>query len=104
MKTVGIRILKNNLSQFMKYVKMGETILITERNNVIAEIKKPDVKKGGVISRTDLFLEEEVRKGNLIRAKGKAVDIDKIIKEKKKYKDLKLNWKKIFKESRSDRF
>ena len=41
MIAVGIRDLKNQLSQYLKHVKMGERVLITEHNKVIAEISLP---------------------------------------------------------------
>lgn len=104
MKTVGIRILKNNLSHYMKYVKMGETILITERNHVIAEIKSPESSLDLASSRTERFLEEEERKGTLIRASKKYTNIDKLLKKKKIFKNVKLDWKEIYKDSRADRF
>ena len=88
----------------MKYVKMGETIQITERNHIIAEIKSPENLHGSASSRTELFLEEEERKGNLVRASKKNTDIEELLKKKKIFKNLKLDWKKIYKDSRADRF
>jgi len=41
MITVGVRDLKNQLSQYLQYVKRGEKIIITEHNRVIAEISSP---------------------------------------------------------------
>jgi prevent-host-death family protein len=38
MITVGVKDLKNQLSQYLQYVKHGEKIVITEHNRVIAEI------------------------------------------------------------------
>ena len=38
MITVGIRNLKNSLSQYLKMVKGGERIVITDHNRIIAEI------------------------------------------------------------------
>ncbi len=39
MKSVGVRVLKSKLSEYLRLVKSGETVLITEHENVIAEIK-----------------------------------------------------------------
>ncbi len=36
--TVGTRDLKNNLSQYLRRVKAGETIIITERGKAIGQI------------------------------------------------------------------
>ncbi|NIA09367.1 MAG: type II toxin-antitoxin system prevent-host-death family antitoxin [Nitrospiraceae bacterium] len=38
METIGIRVLKENLSRYMKQVKSGETIIITDRKKEIAAI------------------------------------------------------------------
>ncbi len=38
MITVGIRNLKNSLSQYLKLVKGGERIVITDHNRIVAEI------------------------------------------------------------------
>ncbi len=40
-KTVGIKTLKNQLSLYLREVKAGSIVLITERGNVIAELHKP---------------------------------------------------------------
>jgi prevent-host-death family protein len=36
-KSVGIKVLKDNLSKYLRMVKDGETILVTDRNEVIAK-------------------------------------------------------------------
>jgi prevent-host-death family protein len=41
MKAVGIRELKNRLSEYLRYVRVGETVLVTDRGEVIAEIVTP---------------------------------------------------------------
>jgi len=67
MITVGVRELKNQLSQYLQYVKRGEKVLITEHNRVIAEISLP-VKD---VSNTDVEMELEklTAAGKLIKAK-----------------------------------
>ncbi len=39
MKAVGVKILKNKLSEYLRLVKTGQTVLITERDEVVAEIR-----------------------------------------------------------------
>ena len=39
MKCVGIRVLKAKLSEYLRLAKAGETILITERDEVVAELR-----------------------------------------------------------------
>lgn len=41
MRTVGIRELKNRLSEYLRLVGRGEDILITDRGRVIAELHQP---------------------------------------------------------------
>ncbi len=39
MKAVGVKLLKNKLSEYLRIVKTGQTVLITERDQVIAELR-----------------------------------------------------------------
>ena len=41
MRAVGIRELKNRLSEYLRMVRGGEDILITDRGEVIAELRQP---------------------------------------------------------------
>ena len=41
MKTVGIRELKNRLSEYLREVRAGESVLVTDRGEVIAELSPP---------------------------------------------------------------
>ena len=56
MRTVGLKTLKNKLSQYVRLVAAGETVVVTDRNRVVAEIVPP---------RTDLtpFEQRGVREG-----------------------------------------
>ena len=38
MKTVGIRELKNRLSEYIRQVRSGDTVLVTDRGEVVAEL------------------------------------------------------------------
>lgn len=69
MKAVGIKILKNNLSKYLDMVREGEVVYVTDRDDIIAEIHKPISAPTTVLSRWDAFLNEEERKGTIIRAK-----------------------------------
>jgi antitoxin (DNA-binding transcriptional repressor) of toxin-antitoxin stability system len=40
-KTVGIRELKNRLSEYLRQVRSGESVLVTDRGEVIAEFSPP---------------------------------------------------------------
>ena len=41
MKTVGVRELKNRLSEYIRYVRAGEGVLVTDRGEVVAELIPP---------------------------------------------------------------
>jgi antitoxin (DNA-binding transcriptional repressor) of toxin-antitoxin stability system len=41
MKTVGVRELKNRLSEYIRQVRSGEAILVTDRGQVVAELAAP---------------------------------------------------------------
>jgi antitoxin (DNA-binding transcriptional repressor) of toxin-antitoxin stability system len=41
MKTVGIRELKNRLSEYLRQVRSGESVLVTDRGEVVAEFSPP---------------------------------------------------------------
>jgi len=65
-KTVGVKVLKNNLSKYLKLVRRGETVLVTDRLEVIAEIRRPQA--AAVEDRLQAFLEDEARQGRVILA------------------------------------
>ena len=50
MVAVGIRELKNRLSEYLRLVRAGEVVLVTDRGEVVAELRQP----GGNGERTDL--------------------------------------------------
>jgi antitoxin (DNA-binding transcriptional repressor) of toxin-antitoxin stability system len=41
MKTVGVRELKNRLSEYLREVRRGESVLVTDRGEVVAEFSPP---------------------------------------------------------------
>lgn len=41
MKAVGVRELKNRLSEYLRQVRSGEEILVTDRGEVVAELRQP---------------------------------------------------------------
>lgn len=55
MKAVGAEILKSKLSEVLRLVKAGETILVTERDQVIAEIRpaRPRLGEGSLEEKLD---------------------------------------------------
>ncbi len=47
MKAVGIRELKNKLSHYVRLVEAGESVLVTDRGTVIAELRPPGAESRG---------------------------------------------------------
>jgi antitoxin (DNA-binding transcriptional repressor) of toxin-antitoxin stability system len=41
MKVVGIKQLKNKLSEYVKLAAQGEVVLVTDRGDVVAELRAP---------------------------------------------------------------
>ncbi len=41
LKTVGIKELKNNLSAYLRDVRGGATVLVSDRDSIVAEMHKP---------------------------------------------------------------
>ncbi len=63
MKTVGLRELKNRLGTYMAHVRAGETVTITDRGTVIAELSPPRPANNPRAA-----LEEMARRGELTLA------------------------------------
>jgi antitoxin (DNA-binding transcriptional repressor) of toxin-antitoxin stability system len=61
MRAVGLKVLKNKLSEYVRAATAGETILVTDRDQVVAEIGPP--RSGRAESVSDALLASSVRKG-----------------------------------------
>ena len=49
MKAVGVKVLKNKLSEYVRLAESGETVLVTDRDRVVAELGPP--RPGGPAAR-----------------------------------------------------
>jgi antitoxin (DNA-binding transcriptional repressor) of toxin-antitoxin stability system len=61
MRAVGLKILKNKLSEYVRIAAAGETVLVTDRDRIVAEINPPGAGHADTIS--DTLLADIVRKG-----------------------------------------
>ena len=61
MRCIGVKALKNTLSEILRLVAAGETVLVTDRDRVIAELVPP--RDGRSPLGSDAVLAEAVRKG-----------------------------------------
>ena len=69
MKEVGIRELKNRLSEYVRQVREGEVIMVTDRGEIVAELRAPQA--AGELEQKYPALAEMARKG-LVRLPLKA--------------------------------
>lgn len=60
-RSVGLKVLKNKLSEYVRLAAQGETVLVTDRDRVVAEIVPPDQHRTPVLA--DALLAEAVRQG-----------------------------------------
>lgn len=63
MRAVGLKVLKNKLSEYVKLAAGGETVLVTDRDRVVAELSPP--RPGWAELDTDAALAELVQIGTL---------------------------------------
>jgi antitoxin (DNA-binding transcriptional repressor) of toxin-antitoxin stability system len=61
MRSVGLKVLKNKLSEYVRLAAAGETILVTDRDRVVAELRPP--QEGRAARLSDAQLAEAVRQG-----------------------------------------
>lgn len=67
MQSVGIKALKNRLSEYVRAAAAGETVLVTDRGQVVAELVSPRVRADA--SPDEQRLGELMRQGLLAPAK-----------------------------------
>lgn len=63
MRSVGIKILKNKLSEYVRLAAHGETVLVTDRDRVVAELVPPEKHRSPLLA--DALLAEAIRQGRI---------------------------------------
>ncbi len=61
MRSVGLKTLKNKLSEYVRLAAGGETVLVTDRDRVVAEIGPPGPTRISMLS--DALLLDAFRQG-----------------------------------------
>jgi len=61
MRSVGLKVLKNKLSEYVRLAAGGEIVLVTDRDRVVAEIVPPQAGRSPFLA--DALLAEAVRNG-----------------------------------------
>ena len=67
MKAVGVKQLKARLSEYLRLTKAGETVLVTERDEVIAELR-PARRQSAHSTDLDDVLDELAMAGHITRS------------------------------------
>lgn len=73
MKAVGIRELKNRLSEYVRMARAGEEILVTDRGEVVAELRAP--QRGAAAAEPYPGLARLVRQGRVRPGGGNAPEL-----------------------------
>ncbi len=63
MRSVGLKALNDKLSEYVHLAATGETVLVTDRDRVVAEIVPPRAERSPILA--DALLADMVRKGLL---------------------------------------
>ncbi|MGH2749487.1 MAG: type II toxin-antitoxin system Phd/YefM family antitoxin [Actinomycetota bacterium] len=63
MRIVGLKTLKNKLSEYVRMAAGGEVVLISDRDRIVAELTPPRETRGRAVP--DAALADAVRKGVL---------------------------------------
>lgn len=66
MRSVGLKALKNKLSEYVRIASAGEVVLISDRDRVVAELVPPRATRGADLP--DAILADAVRTGLLTPA------------------------------------
>ncbi len=69
MRVVGLKVLKNKLSEYVRIASGGETVLVTDRDKVVAELGPPHPGRDGFLE--DPQLANLVRNGWLTPAEDR---------------------------------
>jgi antitoxin (DNA-binding transcriptional repressor) of toxin-antitoxin stability system len=64
-RTVSIKELKNRLSEYLREVRAGELVLVTDRGRVVAELRQPS--RDTPLEPQELAIERMVAAGLLVR-------------------------------------
>jgi antitoxin (DNA-binding transcriptional repressor) of toxin-antitoxin stability system len=61
MRAIGLKVLKNKLSEYVRLAAGGETVLVTDRDRVVAELVPPRAGRDEMLA--DALLADAVRSG-----------------------------------------
>ncbi len=67
MKSVGVKQLKSRLSEYLRLVRSGETVVVTDRDEAVAELR-PTRRQPGPADCIEELLDSLAEQGELTRA------------------------------------
>jgi antitoxin (DNA-binding transcriptional repressor) of toxin-antitoxin stability system len=67
MKSVGVKQLKSRLSEYLRLVRSGETVFVTDRDEVVAELR-PTRRQPSIADSLDGLLDSLAERGEVTRA------------------------------------
>jgi antitoxin (DNA-binding transcriptional repressor) of toxin-antitoxin stability system len=105
MRSVGVRELKSCLSKYLKLVKSGEVIVITDHNKIVAEIRQPTKgasEDNNTKQKIEAYLDKLKNEGKLNKASRSYSLVDSFKPTRKWLTSYK--WKDIYSKLREDRF
>ena len=70
MRAVGLKILKNRLSEYVRLAASGETVLVTDRDRVVAELVPPRTPQGTTAA--NALFADAIRQGLITPARHPA--------------------------------
>ena len=99
MVTVGIRNLKNSLSQYLKMVKRGERIVVTDHNRIVAQIIPASVTDRKTSLLED-YIAEKIKTGKLTPATKKTtLHLERATEDSVDQNEI----EKVYEQTRNDR-
>ncbi len=72
MRAVGLKVLKNKLSEYVRLAAEGETVLVTDRERVVAELVPP--REGRPAALDEARMAELIRRGLLAPASSRSTE------------------------------
>ncbi len=100
MKAVGTKQLKNELSHYLQLVRQGETVLVLDRDTVVAEIRRPSSPMLRGADRWEVVLDELEAAGSLQRASDLEGGLDTLLGRRAPVPDASA----LIRDARDDRF
>jgi prevent-host-death family protein len=74
MRSVGLKVLKNKLSEYVRLAASGETVLVTDRGQTVAQLVPPQGGQEGRKLSEEEYLAKGVREGWITPARNPSKD------------------------------